>query len=161
MGWQRIRRDRVAYLLTYLCWRLATPFAFPKCRGGGTANAGKCWGDRNAVEEGCPLLPGVSAQGYVASLAGMSKACQTDLVGYQWMIQKQNNLRRPWQAPCRGISPVPQWEVFVSKHQNSIPVMVEFYLWLSIDWCLKVNVIKSFSPQCGLRFNCSFCWLSK
>ena len=101
-------QTRPSGLLTYLCWRLVTPFAFPKCRGGGTANAGKCWGDRNAVEEGYPLLPGVSAQGYVASLAGMSKACQTDLVGYQWMIQKQNNLRRPWQAPCRGISPMPQ-----------------------------------------------------
>ena len=74
---------RPSGLLTYLCWRLATLFAFPKCRGAGTANAGKCWGNRNAVEEGCPLLPGVSAQGYVASLAGMSKACQTDL-GCSW-----------------------------------------------------------------------------
>ena len=36
---------------------------------------------------------------------------------------------------------MPQWEVFVSKHQNSTPVKVEFYLWLSIDGCLEVNIV--------------------
>ena len=67
------------HLLTYLHWRLVTPVTFPKRRGVGTANAGKCRGDRNVVEDGCPLLPGVFSQGYEASLAGMSKARQSDL----------------------------------------------------------------------------------